>query len=95
MPLPNVTPVPTHLIPTTWPEHARYRVAVWRAGQLRDSRIFGTRATAIGNTEAMIRLANPNTTRELVWTRLGDELKLSFAVWREGDTVAYVTREYV
>ncbi|UTN91256.1 hypothetical protein SEA_POKYPUPPY_97 [Gordonia phage PokyPuppy] len=95
MALPPVKPIPSHLIPTDWPEHARYRVAVWRGGQLRDSRLFGTRTGTIANTEAIIRLDNPNTTRELVWTRLGHELKLSFAVWRDGDTVAYVTREYV
>lgn len=91
MPLPNVKKLPDHLVPNDWPRIGAYRVATWRNGQLIQSDTYVTLAGAIGGTEAWIRLCNPNTTRELVWTRLGKELKLSFAVWRDGDTVAYVT----
>ncbi|AUV60396.1 hypothetical protein SEA_ADGERS_102 [Gordonia phage Adgers] len=95
MALPNVAKLPEYLVPDEWPTTGRYRVATWRAGRLIQSDTYETLAGALGGTEAWIRLCNPNTTRELVWTRLGKELKLSFAVWREGDTVAYVTDDRV
>lgn len=80
------------IVPEGWADNESYTVKVWRAGSCQSIHHYTDLQESVRTTEAQLRFLNAlSPDRPLRWYRLGSEVKLAADVWRESDTVAYLT----